>query len=298
MDLRKISFSTLLASLLMVSCHQESIDEKEIQPKGKLLPSTIDYNEHIGSLSHLIYRANFKYNASHQLESVTDSLITSPVPASGNALPWVNFYYRDGRLTEIVLRSSDTHGEHYDPRTDPKSSRFYLTYENDLVRTIHMTGEQQKGVFDFKTDENGFPVKKNVQYGSTFLGATGNIDYVAENKAEKARNPLGSREILELTYDPNQNIFSNSKEFQILGVLLAAYHVNMITSFVPYLSILSSNNELSRTYRYCSITEGCRDAVTDLSETLSVNAQALPTRRLTQVGAMGRYQFIIQYRKN
>jgi len=298
MELRKIIFSALLVSLLMVSCHQESIDEKEIQPEGKLLPSTIDYNEHFGTLSHLIYRANFKYNASNQLESVTDSLLTSPVPASGKALPWVNFYYQDDRLTEIVLRSNDTHGKYYDPKTDPKSSRFYFTYGIDSVNTIHMVGEQQKGMFNFKTDENGFPVKKNVNYGSTFLDGTGHIDFVAENKAEKARNPLGSREILELTYDRNQNIFSNSKEFQILGVLLAAYNCNINTSLVPDLGILSSNNELSRIHRYCSIKEGCRDTVTDLSQTLSVNAQALPTRRLTQVGAMGRYQFIIQYRRN
>lgn len=283
----------LLPCLLLASCKQELPDHDPLQKSP--VPATIDYREETGALSHLVYRATFRYNADRQLVSVNDSLLA---PAPGNVLPWVNFFYENGRLAEIVLRSVDSHRNPYDPKTDKKAARFLLTYDGDLVNTRHEVGGQQKGAFTFKLDANGFPVRKNVQYGSVFLDEAGNIDVAAELNAAKARNPLGGWEILDRRFDQNRNIFQNKKELRMLGVILAAYDWNMVTSLVPYLGMLTSNNELSKTLRYCSAAEGCRPEGTVLSETPSLNAQGLPTRRLMPVGVMGRYEFLIKYRSN
>lgn len=283
----------LLPCLLLVSCEQELPDQDPLQ--NNPIPATIDYREETGGLSHLVYRSTFRYNAARQLVSVNDSLLA---PASGNVLPWVNLFYENGRLAEIVLRSVDSQRSPYDPKRDEKASRFFFTYHGDSVSTRHVVSGQQKGTFSFKTDADGFPVMRNVKYGSVFLDAAGNIDFAAELRAAKARNPLGGWEILNRQFDQNPNIFQNSKELRMLGVILAAYEWNMVTSFVPYLGMLTSNNELSRTVRYCSVSEGCRSEGAVLSETRSLNAQGFPTRRLLVVGAMGRHEFLIKYRSN
>ncbi|WP_439555802.1 hypothetical protein [Dyadobacter sp.] len=293
MSLGKKVFQALLACMFLASCDQELMDKKDDRLEEKLIPAAIDYNEDGGSLSHLIYRAKFRYNSDDQLVSVTDTLLTPMAPPSGTARPWVNFYYQEGRLAEVVLRHNHDPGTHYDPKTDLKTARFYFS-----VRTRQVVEGQQKGTFSFKTDANGFPVRKNVRYGSTYLDAAGNIDFVAENNAAKARNPLAIWEILEQTFDQNKSIFANSKEFQMLGVLLAAYNWDLNTTFVPYLGILTTNNQISKTLRFCSKSEGCREPGTILSETASVNSQGYPTRRFVIVGAMGRHQFVINYKEN
>lgn len=286
---------TLLPCLLFASCEQDLIDQPAARPADKLVPASIDYHEETGSLSHLVYRSKFQYNADGQLAQVTDSLLA---PASGRLSSWVNFYYKDGKLAEIVLWPAGDPRIPYDPRTDTKASRFYFTYEGDVVNTRQVVGGEQKGTFSFKTDENGFPVRKNVQYGSLFLDAVGNVDFVAANNAAKAGKALGGWKVLDQQFDQNRNIFRNSKEFQMLGVILAAYDWNMVTSLVPYLGILTTNNEISKTLCYDSAADSCRTSGTVVSETASVNAEGLPTRRVAQVMVMGRYDFKVQYQMN
>ena len=293
----KILFQALIASLLLASCYHELLDKKAIQLESNPIPSTIDYNEQDGSLSHLTYRAEFKYNAANQLISVADYLLPSAGIQSGTALPWVNFSYQNGRLSHIILRSNEGPFKEYSPDTDRKASRFSFVYKGDSVQTRYVIDGKQKGAYNFKVDSNGFPVRRNVRYGSIFLDAMGNVDFEAENSAAKSQNPMGSWETLEQTFDQNQNIFANSKEFQMLGVLLAVYDLNMITSLVPYLGILTLNNELSKKKRYCN-SEGCQPANTIVSETVSFNRNGFPTHRLTQVGALGRYQYRINYKEN
>lgn len=283
--------------LSFLACNEPLPEEQVEKTRTGQVPLSIDYNEVGGSLSNLIYRAKFAYNNSGQLVSVTDSVLTPPATPNGRALPWVNFYYQQGKLSEIVLRSNAIYFDQYNPQTDQNASRFYFEYSGNTVNVRQAVGAKQLRTFDFKTDGNGFPVRNNVVYGSTFLDAAGNIDYVAETNAAKERNPLGAWEVLDRKFDNHKNIFANSKEFQMLGVALAVSEWNMTTSFVPYLGILTTNNELSRTSRYCSTTEGCRLVSIVESETSSVDGKGFPTLRLTQVGIMGRHQYVVTYQK-
>jgi len=283
--------------LSLAACNEPLPEEQVEKTQTGQVPLSIDYNEVGGSLSNLIYRAKFAYNNTGQLVSVADSVLTPTITPNRRALPWVNFYYQEGKLSEIVLRSNTVYSEQYNPATDQNATRFYFQYDGRKVTVRQLVGADEQRRFDFKTDDNGFPVRNNVVYGSTFLDATGNIDCVAETNAAKERNPLGAWEVIDRKFDNNKNIFANSKEFQILGVVLAVSDWNMTTSFIPYLGILTTNNELSRTVRYCNTIEGCRPATTVESETPSVDEKGFPTLRLTQVGVMGRHKYVVSYMK-
>ncbi|GAB3314588.1 hypothetical protein GCM10027299_02880 [Larkinella ripae] len=261
----------------------------------RTLPAFIDYHAD-GSLSHLIYRSQFAYNAANQLESVRDSLLAVST-TNKPTIPWAQFSYLNNRLTTISLSalSNDLDSTAY---SRDKSARFDLAYEGQILQARLVIANQEIKKASFALDQEGFPQKTNVQLGRLILDSRGHLDSEAESRNSKARNPDNFYEVLDQRYDQDQNVFAGSKEYQILAALLATFNrsVAAATGLVGLDNALTSNNLQYRTIRHCTGLSGCQTG-TLRSETQRTNEAGFPLQRVAPVGAMGLFTYTITYKE-
>ncbi|GAB3514080.1 hypothetical protein GCM10027341_56610 [Spirosoma knui] len=276
----------------MASCQTISPVEPDESVKGLTRPAFIDYHAD-GTLAHLVYRAQFTYNAINQLESVRDSLL-APSAVNRPIVPWVKFSYLNHRLIGVSLRSlsNDLDSTAY---SWDKPARFDLTYEGPTLSARLVIDDQEVKKASFGLDQEGYPLKSNVKLGRLYLNNQGHFDLEAESKDSKSRNPNVFYEVLDQQYDHYQTVFAQSKEYQILAALLASFNRSVGSSTgLTGLDVLTSNNLLSRTKKYCTALYGCQTS-TLKSETLQVNKAGFPLQRVAPVGVMGQFTYTITY---
>ncbi|MCX6212860.1 hypothetical protein [Spirosoma sp.] len=111
----------------------------------------------------------------------------------------------------------------------------------------------------------------------------------------KSRNPNVFYEVLAQQFDQYQTVFAQSKEYQILAALLASFNRSVGSSTgLTGLDVLTRNNLISRTKKYCTTLYGCQTSTLN-SETLQVNEAGFPLRPVAPVGVMGRFTYTITY---
>jgi len=281
------------ALLAATSCQKLAPIDAEIAPTRLTLPASIDYHAE-GTLAHLVYRSLFTYNAANQLVSVRDSLLAAS-PGNQPVNQWVRFAYDNNRLSAISIdalsddRDSDSYGQ-------AKPGRFELAYTGQTINARLVIGGQTVKTASFAVDQQGYPLKTNVSLGQLFLDSRGNLDAAAESSWNKARNPNNFSEVVNQQYDPHQNVFAQSKEYQILTALLAVFNRGVFSSGLVGLdNALTTNNLLSRTIKHCTALYGC-NTYTLVSETQQVNERGFPTQRNAPLGAMGNFQYTITYK--
>ncbi|GAB3917500.1 hypothetical protein GCM10028804_05750 [Larkinella terrae] len=257
-----------------------------------MLPAFIDYHAE-GTLAHLVYRSTFEYNDRNQLLSIKDNLQSA---STTSGTPWVQFTYSDERLTRINLSSISNDLDSVGT-SQIRPASFVLTYADQTVNAQLFVNNREVKKMSFQLDQEGYPVKRNVTLGQLFLDAQGHLDYVAETKMNKAKNPNHFFEVLDQEYDQNQNVFADSKEYQILAALLATSNRSVadVTGLVGLDNALTTNNLRYRTIQQCTALYGCNGGKV-LSETQRVNAANFPTQRSARVGAMGTFYYTITYK--
>ena len=263
--------------------------------RSSVLPAYIDHHAE-GGLAHLVHRSTFEYNEKDQLQSIKDGLISpSPTAQLSTAVTTrAQFYYTNDRVTKISLSIISTD---YDPvgSHHVRPAIFELTYEGQTVNARLMLDNQEVKKSSFQLDQAGYPLKSNVSYGQLLLDSQGHLDYVAESKRNKTKNPDNFIEVLDQQYDQNQNVFAESKEYQILTALLATFNCDMlaITGLEGLDNALTNNNLRYRTVRHHSLYGYTGTLV---SETQSVNSLGFPTQRSAPIGAMGIFFYTITYK--
>ncbi|MEZ0543145.1 hypothetical protein [Fibrella arboris] len=291
----RILFVLLTGSLSagLLSCGDESVINSRSLQKPVLLPTSIDWHAE-GALAHWVYRSLFAYNSQNQLLSVRDSLLTS----ANDPKPWAQFAYTDDRLTTITLNT-----ELFDNtlQTYSQSSSFSLTYTGNTLTAQARIGNQTVKQVSIQVDEAGYPVNTNVALGRLYLDSQGHLDYLTESKKSEERNPRNYVQILAQQYDQQQNIFSTSKEYQLMAALIAAS--DQLITYGRALAILdnplTNNNLVSRKQKSCSVWFERMECSEGLMryESQRVNEFGFPTQRSCPSGPMGTFYYTIRYKR-
>ncbi len=263
--------------------------------KPVLLPTSIEWHAE-GGLAHLVYRSLFAYNSANQLLSVRDSSLTS----FGNvtATPWVQFSYANNRLAVITLntRLFDNTGQTYS-----QSSSFSLTYAGSTLTAQAQIGNQAVKQVSIALNQAGYPVNTNVTLGRLYLDSQGHLDYLTESKKSEERNAKQFTQILDQQYDQQQNIFSTSKEFQIMAALIAVSDQTLSPGLALVIldNPLTNNNLISRTIKNCSTSfdQFYCTVGTMVYESQRVNEFGFPTQRSCPSGPMGTFYYTISYKR-
>ncbi|MBO0951787.1 hypothetical protein [Fibrella forsythiae] len=277
----------------LLSCKDQSMINSQPLQKPILLPTSIEWHSD-GTLAHWVYRSLFAYNSQNQLLSVRDSLLTS-----GDApKPWAQFSYTANRLTTITLNTElfDNTLQSYS-----KASSFSLTYVGNTLTAQAQIGDQPVKQVSIQLNEAGYPVNTNVALGRLYLDNQGHLDYLTESKKNEERNRSQFIQVLDQQYDQHQNIFSTSKEYQLMAALIAASD-QLMTLSRP-LSILdnplTNNNLVSRTTKSCTTSFERFTCTTGIITyaTQGVNEFGFPTQRSCPSGPMGTFSFTISYKR-
>ncbi|XWW48169.1 hypothetical protein JYG30_12345 [Fibrella sp. USSR17] len=285
-------FGSLSVGLL--SCNDQSTINSRPVEKTVLLPTTIEWHSE-GALAHWVYRSLFAYNSANQLLSVRDSLLTS---GNAPATPWVRFSYTDdNRLSTITLNTElfDNTLQRYS-----QSSGFDLTYAGNTLTAQARIGNQAVKQVSISLDQAGYPVNRNVALGRLYLDSQGHLDYLTESKKSQERNPANYVQVLDQQYDQYQNIFSTSKEYQILAALIAASDQSIYSRPLYFLdNPLTSNNLAFQKRKSCSVSFGQLDCSegTIVYENQRVNEFGFPIQRSCPSGPMGTFYYTISYRQ-
>lgn len=281
-------------SVGLLSCNDLSVVNSQPLQKPVLLPTAIEWHAE-GGLAHLVYRSLFTYNSANQLLSVRDSLLTS---GNAAATPWIQFSYTDNRLTTITF-NTELYGTV--PQTTSQSSSFRMTYAGNTLTAQALIGTQPIKQVSIALDQAGYPVNTNVTLGRLYLDSQGHLDYLTESKKSEERSSINFVQILDQQYDQQQNIFSTSKEFQIMAALIAASDQQFL--FGTPLSVLdnplTNNNLISRTRKSCSTSFDklyCT-VYTSLYESERVNEFGFPTQRSCPSETMGTFYYTISYKR-
>ena len=281
-------------SVGLLSCNDLSMANPQPLQKPILLPASIEWHAE-GGLAHWVYRSLFAYNSANQLLSVRDSLLTSGNVA---ATPWARFSYTDNRLSTITLntRLFDNTLQSYS-----EVSSFSLTYAGSTLTAQARIGNQAVKQVSIELAESGYPVNTNVTLGQLYLDSQGHLDYLTESKKSEERNAKQFTLVLDQQYDQQQNIFSTSKEFQIMAALIAVSDQTLSSGMA--LSVLdnplTNNNLFSRTKRRCSTSFDKFYCTVDTSlyESQRVNEFGFPTQRSCPSETMGTFFYTISYKR-
>ena len=286
-----------LAGLGLFSCKERADIKAAVSQDVPMLPVTVDYRSAEGPLAYLVYRSTFAYDDDNRLLSITDKTLTE----SANPEPpitWAQFSYSNDVLTRIAIKSLGADLDAYDPEENAKPALFELTYADQTLNArLLLNGREIKKV-SFALDQNGFPIKANAGLGWLSFDKKGNIDYITESQKHRVSNPTINMEVVEQQHDQTKNVFTDSREMQILTALLTATNRRISPSGLAALgNALETNNLIYLKWRQCTVQYGCTEFADGFSKTLTVNDSGFPTQRLCSAGAMGTFQFDITYKQ-